>query len=52
MNSSLKLNRTVTSVSQSADKDDTERRGRWLTFLIRIWEVTGSDLVPETGYTQ
>jgi hypothetical protein len=22
----------------------------WLALLFHIWEVTGSDLVPETGY--
>jgi hypothetical protein len=27
-----------------------ERRGEWLALLLRIWEVPGSNLGPETGY--
>jgi hypothetical protein len=28
----------------------TERHGRWLAFLLRIWEIPGSNLDPKIGY--
>jgi hypothetical protein len=35
----------------SFDNNIIKDRTLWLTLLLRIWEVSGSNLGPETGYT-